>query len=139
MLDIKWENGDHKIDYTFSDEQEQLIINYQRSHKRILAEEQAARYRKDPDKYRVLGYVAELVDKSVYEPYTGAIGGGGSYIMHKNNDSNEYSVQYSYLDSKPIWLTQVSGIKADGVYRVTPTSLGYIVRYEVDLTDYDMW
>lgn len=137
MLHIKWENGDHKIDYTLSDEQQQLVKNYQQSFKRSLAEEQAARYRKDPDKYMSLGYVTDLVDQGVYEPYLGAIGGGNTYILHKTDE--DYAVQYQYLDAKPIWLSPELGIKADGIYKVTPTRLGYIVKYETDLTNYDSW
>jgi hypothetical protein len=137
MQSIKWASGAHEINYDLTEEQLGAIQKYKQPLERKLAEEQAAKYRKDPDKYRSLAYVADLVDESVYEPYLGAIGGGDRYILHKTGDG--YSVQYQYRDSKPIWLTPVPCMRAEGIYRVTPTGLGYIVRYEVDLTDYDLW
>jgi len=136
MLHIKWENGDHKIDWLITRKQEELMRNYRRPLQRKLAEEQAAKYRRDPDKYRVLGYVTDLLDQDIYAPYLGAVG-GDTYIFHKIDD--EYAIQYQYLDAKPIWLTAELGIKADGVYTVIPTGLGYIVKYQVDITDYDKW
>lgn len=137
MLSIKWANGDHKINYTFSALQLELVYKYKDPLKRKLAEEQAAKYRCDPDTYRSLRSVVALLEEGVYDPYLGAIGGGDTYIFHKTED--DFSVQYSYLDGKPIWLSDELGIKADGIYRVTPTGLGYIVKYEVDITNYDEW
>ncbi len=137
MLHIDFTNGEHRIDWTATPEQEELARVYRQPLKRVKAEEQAARYRKNPDKYRVLSSVASLLEEDIYSPYLGAIGGGDTYILHKTEDG--YAVQYQYLDAKPIWLTEELGIRSDGVYRVTPTSLGYIVKYEVDITNYDSW
>ncbi len=137
MLHIDFTNGEHKIDWTATPEQEELARVYRQPLKRAKAEEQAARYRRDPDKYRSLSSVASLLEEDIYSPYLGAIGGGDTYILHKTEDG--YAVQYQYLDAKPIWLTEELGIRSDGVYRVTPTSLGYIVKYEVDITNYDSW
>ncbi len=137
MLHIDFTNGEHKIDWTATPEQEELARVYRQPLKRAKAEEQAARYRRDPDKYRSLSSVASLLEEDIYSPYLGAIGGGDTYILHKTEDG--YAVQYQYLDAKPISLTEELGIRSDGVYRVTPTSLGYIVKYEVDITNYDSW
>ena len=137
MLRIDFTKGDHKIDWTATPEQEELARVYKQPLKRALAEEQAAKYRKDPDKYRSLESTFSLLEEGVYHPYLGAIGGGDTYIMHKTEDG--YSVQYQYLQAEPIWLSEPLSISADGVYRVTPTGLGYIVKYEVDLTEYEKW
>lgn len=139
MLSINYQNGDHVINWEATPEQEALIKAYKQPFKRKLAEEQAARYRKDPDKYRVLASVASLLEEGIYHPYLGAIGGGDRYILHKVEGVQQYAVQYQYLDNKPIWLTSELGVKAEGVYRVTPTGLGYIVKYEIDITNYDSW
>jgi hypothetical protein len=136
MIHIEFTNGEHTIDWSATPEQEELARLYRQPLKRALAEEQAAKYRKDPAKYRSLAYVADLVDESVYEP----IGSADCYIMHDIcKGTNQYAVQYQYCDSKPIWLTEPLSISSDGIYRVTPTSLGYIVKYEVDISDYDEW
>ncbi len=140
MLHIEFTNGEHKINWLATPEQEELMRAYQQPIKRAKAEEQAARYRKDPDKYRSLESVASLLEEDIYNPYLGAIGGGDTYTLHKIYGSEqEYAVEYKYLDAPPIWLTDPLGVKADGVYRVTPTSLGYVVHYEVDISDYDNW
>lgn len=140
MVHIDFVNGDHRIDWKATPEQEQLMRVYRQPLKRAKAEEQAAKYRRDPDKYMCLSSVASLLEEGIYSPYLGAIGGGDTYIMHKIYGlEQEYAVQYRYLDSTPIWLTEELGIKADGVYRVTPTSLGYVVHYEVDISKYEEW
>jgi hypothetical protein len=140
MLHIEFTNGEHVIDWLATPEQEELARLYRQPLKRALAEEQAAKYRRDPDKHRSLGYVADLLDQDVYEPYLGAIGGGDRYIIHDIcKGTGQYAVQYQYRDSKPIWLTEPLSISADGIYRVTPTGLGYVVKYEVDISDYDNW
>lgn len=140
MQIINFKNGEHEIHYVVTDEQEALIKAYEAPLKKKLAEEQAARYRKDPDKYRTLSYVADLIDKeNVHEPYLGAIGGGSCFILHMIQDQ-QYCVQYSYLDNKPIWLTSDNmALTSECIYKITPTSLGYVVRYEVDITNYDTW
>lgn len=140
MLHIEFTNGEHEINWLATPEQEATARDYRTPIKRAKAEEQAARYRKDPDKYRSLASVASLLEEGIYSPYLGAIGGGDTYILHKIYGlEQEYAVQYKYLDGKPIWLTDPLGVKADGVYRVTPTGLGYIVHYEVDISDYENW
>lgn len=139
MQNIRWVSGAHEINYDFTQEQLALIEAYKKPLERKLAEEQAARYRRDPDTYRALVSVASMLDEGDIYPYLGAIGGGGKYIFHLLFPTAEYAVQYQYLDNKPIWLTPVPSIKAEGIYRVTPTSLGYIVHYEVDISDYDSW
>ena len=140
MTRIDFKNGDHEIKWEATSEQEELMRVYRQPLKRAKAEEQAAKYRKDPDKYRSLSKVVSLLEEGIYSPYLGAIGGGDTYILHKIYGSEqEYAVQYKYLDSAPVWLTDPLGIKAEGVYRVTPTSLGYIVHYEIDISNYDSW
>jgi hypothetical protein len=139
MLTIDFTNEEHVIQWEATQEQKDLIRTYKQPLKRKLAEEQAARYRKDPVKYRYLESVVSLLEEGIYSPYLGTIGGGDRYILHKLEGVQQYAVQYQYLDSPPIWLTSELGVKADGVYRVTPTSLGYIVHYEVDISKYEEW
>lgn len=140
MLTIEFKNGEHEILWTATPEQEELIRVYRQPLKRAKAEEQAARYRRDPDKYRSLESVASLLEEDIYNPYLGAIGGGDTFILHVvNKSTQEYAVQYQYLNAQPIWLTDELGIRTDGVYRVTPTGLGYVVKYEIDITNYESW
>lgn len=137
MVQIDFKNGEHSIQWTSTPEQDKLMWGYRQPLKRALAEEQASRYRRNPDKYRMLADVASLVDEGVYEPYLGAVDGGERFIMHKTEDG--FAVQYQYLDRNPIWLTGQPSMKSGGVYRVEPTALGYIVHYEIDITNYDEW
>lgn len=140
MTRIDFKNGDHEIQWEATEAQKELMRVYRQPLKRKLAEEQAVRYRKDPDKYRSLSSVASLLEEGIYSPYLGAIGGGDTFILHRLLESTqEYAVQYKYLDGLPIWLTDPLSIKADGIYRVTPTGLGYIVHYEIDITNYENW
>lgn len=140
MVSINFINGVHNIQWVSTSEQDAAIEKYKHPLKKALAEIQTAKYRKDPDKYRSLELVSSLLDQGIYHPYLGAIGGGDTYIMRKLDDAEQkYAVQYKYLDAQPIWLSEPLGIKADGVYRVTPTSLGYIVKYEVDISNYESW
>lgn len=139
MLHIEFTNGEHEINWLATPEQEELMRVYRQPLKRAKAEEQAAKYRKDPNKYRSLASVASLLDEGIYHPYLGATGGGDTYILHVPFGFGGYAVQYKYLDAQPIWLTEELGIKAEGVYKITPTSLGYVVKYEVDISKYDEW
>ena len=139
MLRIKWENGDHKIDYTFSDGQLDLMHKYKEPLKRKLAEEQADMYRKDPDTYRYLRSVIPLLDEGIYEPYLGASGGAATFIFYEPLEEGNTQIQYQYLSNKSIWLTGEPTLRGESLYRVTPTSLGYIVKYETDLTNYELW
>jgi len=140
MLTINFKNGDHEILWTATPKQEELMSVYRQLLKRAKAEEQAARYRRDPDKYRSLSSVASLLEEGIYSPYLGTIGGGDTFILHRlDATKHEYAVQYQYLDAQPIWLTDALGITTNGVYKVTPTGLGYIVHYTIDITDYDSW
>ncbi len=135
MSHINFSNNEHEISWVATPEQEELMRAYRKPLERKLAEEQAGRYRKDPDKYRVLGATAVLVDEGVYQPFIGDR--AETYTLHKTDDG--YYVQYQYMDNPPIWLTEELGIKGDCIYRVTPTKTGVIVTCEVDITDYDQW
>lgn len=139
MRNINWQSGEHKIYYEFSEEQNLLIKKYKEPLERKLAEEQAARYRKDPDTYRYLRSVASMLDEGDYLPYLGATGGADIFTFHELYEAEKYGVQYNYLKNNPIWLTDIPALKADRIYKITPTSLGYIVKCEIDLTDYDSW
>jgi hypothetical protein len=58
---IDWQHEEHKIQYSFTQEQLALIATYEAPLKIKLAEEQAVKYREDPDKYCSLSSTASMV------------------------------------------------------------------------------
>ncbi|MEA5487188.1 MULTISPECIES: hypothetical protein [Pseudanabaena] len=128
---IDWQHEEHKVQYSFTQEQLALIATYEAPLKIKLAEEQAAKYREDPDRYCNLSSTASMVALGKYEPYTGAIGEVSTFLFYLTSD-DEYIVKYQYANYEPICLTALDSPTTSRLYKVIPTSLGYLVSYSLD-------
>ena len=128
---IDWQHEEHKVQYSFTQEQLALIATYEAPLKIKLAEEQAAKYSEDPDRYCSLSSTASMVAQGKYEPYTGAIGEVSTFLFYLTSD-DEYIVKYQYANYEPICLTALDSPTTSRLYEIIPTSLGYLVSYSLD-------